>query len=89
MFKRFFFFAAAFAAVFCSCFAHAVDVNRADETALRALKGIGPAKAKAIVDERAAAGPFKDGEDLGRRVKGLGGQSVERLRAEGLTIGAH
>ena len=65
-----------------------VDVNTADEAALRAIKGIGPSKARAIIQERAEGGPFRDADDLGQRVKGLGGQSVERLRAEGLTIGA-
>ena len=86
---RFLLFAAALAAANPAVLAHAanVDVNTADEAALRAIKGIGPAKAKAIVDERAAGGFFKDADDLGRRVKGLGGRSVERLRAEGLTVG--
>jgi competence protein ComEA len=90
MFKRFLSFAVAFAAACPVIFVHAagleVDVNTADEAALRAIKGIGPARAKAIVGERAAGGPFKDGDDLGQRVKGLGGQAVERLRAEGLTL---
>lgn len=91
MFKRFLSFAVACAAACPFLFAHAVhlrvDVNTADEAALRAVKGIGPARAKAIVDERAAGGPFKDADDLGHRVKGLGGQAVERLRTEGLTLG--
>jgi competence protein ComEA len=91
MLKRFLSFAVAFAAACPFLFAQAagvdVDVNTADEAALRAIKGIGPARAKAIVSERAAGGPFKDADDLGQRVKGLGGQAVERLRAEGLTLG--
>jgi competence protein ComEA len=65
----------------------AVDVNAANEDALRGIKGIGPARAKAIVDERGAHGPFKDPADLGKRVKGLGGHTVERLQAEGLSVG--
>jgi competence protein ComEA len=65
-----------------------VDVNTANSDALRGIKGIGPAKAKSILDERQAHGPFKDAADLGARVKGLGGKTVERLQAEGLTIGA-
>ena len=65
----------------------AVDVNTANEDALRGIKGIGPAKAKAILDERAAHGPFKDPADLGKRVKGMGGHTVERLQAEGLAVG--
>lgn len=88
MLKRFLSFAVALAVAFTCGFAHAVDANFADESALRALKGIGPAKARAIVEERTAAGPFRDADDLSRRVKGLGGRAVERLRDEGLTIGA-
>lgn len=65
----------------------AVDVNTANEAALRGIKGIGAAKAKAILDERDAHGPFKDPSDLGKRVKGMGGHTVERLQAEGLGVG--
>lgn len=65
----------------------AVDVNTANEAALRGVKGIGPAKAKAILDERDAHGPFKDTSDLGKRVKGMGGHTIERLQAEGLAVG--
>src|ERR1700744_4258403 len=65
----------------------AVDVNTANEDALRGIRGIGPAKAKAILDERTAHGPFKDAADLGKRVKGMGGHTVERLQAEGLAVG--
>ena len=66
----------------------AVDVNTADQSALQTVKGIGPAKAKALVDERSAHGPFKDRADLSARVKGFGTKTVDRLLAEGLTIGA-
>jgi competence protein ComEA len=65
----------------------AVDINAANSDALRGIKGIGPAKAKAILDEREAHGPFKDAAELSKRVKGMGGKTVERLQAEGLTIG--
>lgn len=88
MFKRILFLVAPLVAAFVSFCAHAVDVNTADEAALRAVKGIGPAKARAIVEERATGGPFMDAGDLSRRVKGMGGQTVERLRAEGLTVGS-
>ena len=77
---------AAMLAAFGQAFA-SVDVNSANESALRGIKGIGPAKAKAILDERAAHGPFKDASDLSKRVKGLGGHTVERLQAEGLAVG--
>jgi competence protein ComEA len=78
------------AALLFAAFGHAiaaVDVNTANEDALRGVKGIGPARAKAILDERGAHGPFKDASDLGKRVKGMGGHTVERLQAEGLSIG--
>jgi competence protein ComEA len=89
MFKQALSSIAAFALIFSigSAFA-AVDVNTANSDALRGIKGIGPAKAKAILDERQAHGPFKDAGDLSTRVKGLGGKTVQRLEAEGLTIGA-
>jgi competence protein ComEA len=70
----------------CSYAFAAVDVNTANEDALRGIRGIGPAKAKALLDERAAHGPFKDAADLAKRVKGFGGQTVEKLQNEGLTI---
>jgi competence protein ComEA len=78
--------AAALLAVFGHAFA-AVDVNTANEDALRGIKGIGPARAKAILEERSAHGPYKDAADLGKRVKGMGGHTVERLQAEGLSVG--
>jgi competence protein ComEA len=73
-----------------AAFGHAyasVDINTANEAGLRGIKGIGPAKAKAILEERDAHGPFKDPTDLSKRVKGMGGHTVERLQAEGLAVG--
>jgi competence protein ComEA len=67
-------------------FAAAVEVNSADQAALESVKGIGPAHAKAIIDERAKNGPFKDADDLAARVKGIGTKSVTNLEAAGLTI---
>jgi competence protein ComEA len=65
----------------------AVDVNTADQAALDSVKGLGPVKSKAIVDERNKNGPFKDADDLANRVKGLGQKSVAKLEENGLTIG--
>lgn len=65
----------------------AVDVNSADEAALTTVKGIGPAMARRIVEERGKQGAFKDANDLAERVKGLGPKSVVRLQGEGLNIG--
>ncbi|MDE1184402.1 helix-hairpin-helix domain-containing protein [Paraburkholderia sp.] len=67
-------------------FAAAVEVNSADQAALESVKGIGPAHAKAIIDERSKNGPFKDADDLATRVKGIGTKSVTNLEAAGLTI---
>ncbi|CAG4888023.1 ComEA family DNA-binding protein [Paraburkholderia gardini] len=67
-------------------FAAAVEVNSADQAALESVKGIGPAHAKAIIDERTKNGPFKDADDLATRVKGIGTKSVVNLEAAGLTI---
>ncbi|KWF29441.1 ComEA family DNA-binding protein [Burkholderia pseudomultivorans] len=86
MIRKWFAAAALFGAI-ASAWA-AVDVNTAGEDALVGIKGIGPARAKAILDERGARGPFKNADDLAARVKGMGGQTVERLQKEGLTIGA-
>jgi competence protein ComEA len=65
----------------------AVDVNTADQAALESVKGLGPVKSKAIIDERTKNGPFKDADDLATRVKGLGTKSVTNLEQNGLTIG--
>ncbi len=66
--------------------ATALEVNNATQAELEALKGIGPVKAKAIVDERNAHGVFKDSADLDARVKGIGEKTANKLQAEGLTI---
>ncbi|WP_348699875.1 DUF655 domain-containing protein [Duganella fentianensis] len=62
-----------------------VDVNKADAAALDAVKGIGPAKTKAILDER-KKGEFKDWADLEQRVKGIGGKNAAKLSAAGLVV---
>ncbi|SAL69305.1 ComEA family DNA-binding protein [Caballeronia telluris] len=65
----------------------AVDVNTADQAALESVKGLGPVKSKAIIDERTKNGPYKDADDLATRVKGLGTKSVANLETAGLTVG--
>jgi len=61
-----------------------VDLNAATVSELDAVKGIGPAKAKAIIDYRDKNGPFKSVDDL-KGVKGFGAKSIEKLRPE-LTV---
>jgi len=63
----------------------AVDLNTADQKQLESVKGIGPAKAKAIIEYRNAKGPFKSVDDL-KNVKGFGDKNVEKLKGE-LTVG--
>ena len=63
----------------------AVNLNTATVEELDGVKGIGPSKAKAIVDYRSKNGPFKSVDDL-KGVKGFGEKSVARLRGE-LTVG--
>jgi competence protein ComEA len=70
-----------------SCAVAAVDVNVSDEVALEGVTGIGSAKARAIVKEREANGPYRDADDLAGRIDGLGPKSVEKLIANGLMIG--
>ena len=70
-----------------TAFAGPIDANNADQATLETLKGLGPVKSQAIIDERTKNGPFKDANDLAARVHGLGPKSVAKLEAEGLTIG--
>jgi comEA protein len=64
----------------------AVDINMANESQLESLPGIGPGKAKAIIAERQANGPFKSVDDLAR-VKGIGDKTIAQLR-EQASVGA-
>ena len=59
----------------------AVNVNTASQQELETLKGIGPVKAKAIVDYRSKNGPFKSPADL-VNVPGIGEKTVEKLKAD-------
>jgi len=63
-----------------------VDVNKADQAALDGVKGIGPAKSKAILAERTKGGQFKDWADFESRVKGIGGKNAIKLSDAGLTV---
>lgn len=63
-----------------------VDINRADQTALESIKGVGPAMSKSMLDERTRGGKYKDWNDLEKRVKGVGPASAKRLSQAGLTV---
>ena len=56
-----------------------IDPNTAAEEELDRLPGIGPATARAIVESRAADGPFAEAGALAR-VRGIGPATVDRLR---------
>ncbi len=55
-----------------------IDVNSASKSDLMAIRGIGPARASAIVEERETGGPFATVEDLAR-THGIGPVTVERM----------
>ena len=64
----------------CLLFAGPVNVNTADaETIARELQGVGPAKARAIVDYRESNGPFEAVDDL-LKVRGIGPKVLEDNR---------
>lgn len=59
----------------------AVNINTAGADELATLPGVGPATARAIIEDRAANGPFAAPEDL-MRVSGIGEKRFERMRAQ-------
>lgn len=56
-----------------------IDVNRADETELQVLPGIGPALARRIVEHRTRHGSYRGVDDL-LDVPGVGPVVLERIR---------
>lgn len=71
-----------------SALASPINVNTATQSELESIKGIGPAKAKTIINERLDGGHFQDANDLQKRVRGIGMRSVEKMVDNGLTIEA-
>jgi competence protein ComEA len=61
------------------------DVNKATQAELDGIKGIEPALAGKILDERKKGG-FKDWNDPVDRVKSIGEGNAAKLSAEGLTV---
>jgi competence protein ComEA len=80
------FLVAAFAALFAAAAFAAVDVNKATQAELESVKGVGPAIAGKILDER-KKGAFKDWADLVNRVDGVGETNAAKFSAEGMTVG--
>ena len=58
-----------------------VNINTATEAELQTLKGIGPTRAKAIVDYRTKHGPFKTVDDL-EKVPGIGPATMKQIRSD-------
>ena len=68
-------------------YAEPVNINTADATALaKALNGIGPAKAKAIVSYRDKNGPFKSVDQLAM-VEGITQKLIDKNRPD-IRLGA-
>ena len=65
--------------------AQQIDLNKATEIELDALKGVGPVLTKAVMDERKKA-PFKNWEDATSRVKGLGAHKASSLSDQGVRV---
>ncbi|WP_291937188.1 DUF655 domain-containing protein [Limnohabitans sp.] len=65
--------------------AQQIDLNKASEVELDALKGVGPVLTKELMNERKKA-PFKDWEDVTSRVKGLGPQKASSLSEQGVRV---
>lgn len=65
----------------------AVNINTATQSELEAVRGLGPAKAKAIITYRESTkGGFKSLDELDS-VKGFGKASIEKLKGD-LSVGA-
>jgi len=73
--------------VLVACFAFAVNafaavnINTATQAELEAINGIGPAKAKAIIEYRKKNGNFKTVDDLDK-VSGFGKKTVDKMRKD-------
>jgi len=77
---------AALAALFLAVAAHAaIDVNRASQAELEAVKGIGPSLSTRIVSERNKT-EFKDWSDFVGRTKGVGEKNAAKFSEAGLTV---
>ena len=83
MFKKL--IAAALGLFVAVAFAASVDANKATQAELESIKGVGPAIATKIIDER-KKGAFKDWNDMVVRVKGVGEGNAAKLSADGLTV---
>ncbi len=65
--------------------AQQIDLNKASEIELDALKGVGPVLTKEVMNERKKA-PFKNWDDVTSRVKGIGPQKASSLSEQGVRV---
>jgi competence protein ComEA len=65
-----------------------VNINTATQAELETLPGVGPAKAKAIIDYRKTNGNFKTIDDI-KNVKGFGDKTFDKLKPQLVVSGAN
>jgi competence protein ComEA len=65
-----------------------IDANHADSDGLQQVRGIGPAIAGRIVQERERRGLFQSLDELKTRVPGIGPNNLARMHAAGLSVSA-
>jgi competence protein ComEA len=59
----------------------AININTATSQELQTLRGIGPSKARAIIEHRKQHGPFKTTQEL-VNVPGIGEKTLRRLEKD-------
>ena len=64
-----------------------VNLNTANQEQLETFKGVGPAKAQAIIEYRKKNGNFKTVDDL-NNVPGIGDKTLAKLKSELTVSGA-
>jgi competence protein ComEA len=70
----------------CAAALAAVNLNTASQQELESLKGVGPSKARAIIEYRKQHGPFKSVQEL-NDVPGFGEKTVRKLEADLILTG--
>jgi competence protein ComEA len=63
----------------------ALDINQANEAELDSIKGMGPALSAKVLKAQ-AQGPFKDWQELMRRVSGVRQNKAQQFSEQGLTV---